>query len=204
MTDWETCPAVESRARQGERHLHLHRNKGAGFGPIREPSERSHGRRVPGLGSQVSRSGRYVLFSTMRPRPSERPPSREDPVRSGHASASATAPWRPHSRYRGGAGVVRVEQWRPDREGRGRGLRHRRYHRSEHALPAKTSAGAGWQSWCCCLQHGPTYACGLRRFVRPSARSVPASSGKSRFPARAHLPICRTSLRGYSRWSGDP
>ena len=49
MTDWETCPAVESVPGRGQRRRHLHEDEGAGLGPVREPGERGHGGRVPGL-----------------------------------------------------------------------------------------------------------------------------------------------------------
>ena len=33
-------PRSRERARQGQWRLHLHRDEGAGFGPVREPGER--------------------------------------------------------------------------------------------------------------------------------------------------------------------
>ena len=114
MTDWETCPAVETVPGKvsgasiftGTRVpvSALFENLASGA-TVEEFLEW-----FPGVEEWQVRP----LFSSTRPRPYERPPSREDPVRSGHARASSAASRRPHGRHRGGARVVGVGQWRLD------------------------------------------------------------------------------------------
>ena len=46
MTDWSTCPAVERKAGEGQRSVGLRRHADPTVRALREPGQRSHGRRV--------------------------------------------------------------------------------------------------------------------------------------------------------------